>query len=65
MTVTLGKGDHLGDFLFGFLAWIKSALPSTLIVDAKHSALCGLGIHVEEALQDVNDKLHWSEIIVH
>jgi hypothetical protein len=50
MTVALGKSDYLGAFLFGFLAWIKSALPSTFIVDAKHGALCGLGIHIEEAL---------------
>jgi hypothetical protein len=65
MTVTLGKSDYLSDFLFGFLSWIESALSRTLIVDPKHGALCGLEIHVEKALQDMNDKVHWSEIIVH
>jgi hypothetical protein len=65
MLVQPGKIQALGDFPFGFLAWIKSTRAGALVVDAKHCALCGLEIHVEEALQDLNDKLHWGEIVIH
>lgn len=47
--MALGEGKYVSNFLFGFAAWVKSALGGALVVDAKHSSLCGLSIHVEEA----------------
>jgi len=58
------KIHHLRDLGLGDLISEHAALTDPVVMDVKHDLGGGLDVLVEEFLQDVNDKLHRSVVVV-
>src|ERR1022692_1786923 len=56
--------DHLSHFGLGNFIGKDAAHSFTLRMDLQHNASCFGSVHSKESLQDIDDKLHRSEVVI-
>ncbi len=58
------KVHDLGDFGFSDLIREYAALADTVVMNMQHDTRGFLPVLLEETLHDVDDKLHWSIVVI-
>src|SRR5438105_3769372 len=64
MLVLPGEIHNLGHLCFGDLVSVNAADPDSSLVHMEHDASRLLPALIEEPFENVNDKLHWSVIVI-
>ena len=64
MVVFTSQSDDLCGLSIRLVVRKLTALSSSFSVDAKHEIDCIISVHLEDVLQNIDDKLHWSFVIV-
>jgi hypothetical protein len=60
MLVFTGERDDLCGLSIRLVVRILTAFSPSFNVDAKHKIGCIISVHLEDVLQNIDDKLYWS-----